>query len=57
MTLEDLQKEVNALNEQVNFYCDERKTKVLSKNIRVALGALKNNVPEYRRLLVAEDKK
>ena len=57
MTIKELQSEINKLNEEINAYCGDFKTKVRSKNIRVLLGTLKNNVANYRRMLVNEDKK
>ncbi len=57
MTIQDLQETVNKLNEELNFYINERKTKTRSKNIRVLLGEIKKNTADYRRLLIEEDNK
>lgn len=57
MTPESLKKEVAALFEEISFYTDKRATKAGSKRIRTMLGELKKKTPDYRRMMIEEDKK
>ena len=57
MDIKEFQVQINELNEAVNFYIDEKKTRAESKKVRLLLGNLKGQIADFRRLLVAEDKK
>ena len=57
MTLEELAQKAKQLNEEMEIFFSDKRTKAGSARIRKILGEIKNATPDLRRELVAEDKK